>query len=133
MPSVPIEMPSEMEIVFTSIGVPPAWRMPSITRCARARCEKLQGMVPIHSWATITSGFLRSSASYPTACRYERAAARSGPSTIVRLRCRMSNASAIEELLPTPSEESRWYCEGVPRAIPAIPLGRPIGPRPGDG
>ena len=66
MPSVPMEMPSEIEIVLTSIGVPPAARMPAITCCARTRWLKLQGMVPIHSCATITSGFFRSSEVTPT-------------------------------------------------------------------
>ena len=61
MPSVPMEMPSLMEMVFTSIGVPPAARMPAITRCARSRWLKLQGIVPIHSCATMTSGLRRSS------------------------------------------------------------------------
>ena len=37
IPSVPMEMPSLMEMVFTSIGVPPAARTPSITRAASAR------------------------------------------------------------------------------------------------
>ena len=35
MPVVPIETPSETEIVLNSIGVPPVSRMPSLTACAR--------------------------------------------------------------------------------------------------
>jgi hypothetical protein len=37
MPSVPIDSPSEIEIVFTSMGVPPAARTPAITRWASSR------------------------------------------------------------------------------------------------
>ena len=37
IPSVPMAMPSLIEIVFTSIGVPPAARTPAITSWARAR------------------------------------------------------------------------------------------------
>jgi len=37
MPSVPIVTPSEMAIVFTSIGVPPPARTPSLTAAARSR------------------------------------------------------------------------------------------------
>ena len=37
IPSVPIVMPSEIETVLNSIGVPPARRMPSFTCTARSR------------------------------------------------------------------------------------------------
>ena len=37
MPSVPIVMPSEIDTVLNSIGVPPARRMPSFTCTARSR------------------------------------------------------------------------------------------------
>ncbi len=37
MPGLPIVMPSEMETVLNSIGVPPASRMPSFTCSASAR------------------------------------------------------------------------------------------------
>ena len=66
MPSVPMVMPSEIETVLTSIGVPPASRMPRMTSWASSRWEKLQGMVPIQLWATMTSGLERASSSKPT-------------------------------------------------------------------
>ena len=37
IPCVPMVMPSEMEMVFSSIGVPPASLMPSFTFSARCR------------------------------------------------------------------------------------------------
>ena len=37
MPGVPIVMPSEIAMVLNSIGVPPAARMPSLTRAERAQ------------------------------------------------------------------------------------------------
>ena len=90
MPSVPMEMPSLMETVLTSMGVPPAARMPAETSAASWRWLKLQGMVPIQEWATMTRGFLRSSLVKPTDLSWERAAARPGPSTRTWLRCRGS-------------------------------------------
>ena len=65
---------------------PPARRTPSITCAASARWLKLHGIVPIHSCATITSGRPRSSRVNPTEAKYDRALARLGPSTSVRLR-----------------------------------------------
>ena len=69
MPDVPIVMPSEMAIVLSSIGVPPASRMPSLTCCASARRWKLQGIVSIQVEATPMIGFERASASKPIPCR----------------------------------------------------------------
>ena len=37
IPSVPIDIPSEIAMVLTSIGVPPASRIPDITCCANSR------------------------------------------------------------------------------------------------
>lgn len=62
IPDVPIVMPSEIAIVFSSIGVPPAARMPSFTLAASTRLLKLHGIVSIHECATPTIGFARSSA-----------------------------------------------------------------------
>ena len=62
MPGVPIVIPSEIEIVLSSMGVPPAARMPSLTFAASTRWLKLQGIVSIHECATPTIGFARSSA-----------------------------------------------------------------------
>ena len=61
MPLVPIVMPSEMAMVLSSIGVPPASRTPSLTAAARARRWKLQGMVSIQVEATPMMGLARSS------------------------------------------------------------------------
>ncbi len=80
IPSVPIDTPSETEIVLNSIGVPPAARMPSFTRWASSRWLKLHGIVSIHVVATPTSGFARSSSVKPIAFSIARAGARSGPS-----------------------------------------------------
>jgi len=60
MPSVPMVMPSVIEIVLTSIGVPPAARMPCMTLSASFRWFQLQGMVPIQLWATPIWGRERS-------------------------------------------------------------------------
>ena len=47
IPSVPIDTPSDTAIVLNSIGVPPAARMPSLTRSASSRWLKLHGIVSI--------------------------------------------------------------------------------------
>ena len=65
-PVVPIETPSETEIVLNSIGVPPAARMPSFTCSASTRWLRLHGIVSIQVVATPTSGFARSSSVKPT-------------------------------------------------------------------
>ena len=63
MPLVPIVMPSEIAIVLSSIGVPPAARMPSLTFAASARRWKLHGIVSIHVEATPMIGLASASSS----------------------------------------------------------------------
>ena len=63
IPAVPIVIPSEIAIVFSSIGVPPASRMPSLTWAASARRWKLHGIVSIHVEATPMIGFASASSS----------------------------------------------------------------------
>src|SRR5205085_9806271 len=63
----------------------PAARIPSLTRSASRRRWKLHGIVSVQVLATPTIGLARSSAVKPIPYRYARAAARSGPSRIVRL------------------------------------------------
>ena len=63
MPAVPIVIPSEIAIVLSSIGVPPAARTPSLTAAARARRWKLHGIVSIHVDATPTIGLASASSS----------------------------------------------------------------------
>src|SRR5262245_41938711 len=92
IPSVPIAMPSVTEIVLNSIGVPPLARMPSAAFWASLRWLLLHGVSSIQQCATPTSGRDRSSSVKPTARKYERAAARSAPSSSARLLCRGSNA-----------------------------------------
>ena len=56
-------IPSEIAIVFSSIGVPPAARIPSLTFAASARRWKLHGIVSIHVLATATIGLASASSS----------------------------------------------------------------------
>ena len=85
MPSVPIETPSDTDTVLNSIGVPPAFWMPTFTCFARSRWLMLHGMVSIHVVATPTMGFARASSSKPMALSMARAGARSGPSVMTAL------------------------------------------------
>ena len=65
IPLVPIVIPSEIATVLSSIGVPPAARMPSLTFAASARRWMLHGIVSIHVEATPTIGLLSASSSKP--------------------------------------------------------------------
>ena len=65
MPAVPIVIPSEIAIVLNSIGVPPAARIPSLTRAASVRRPKLQGIVSVQVEATPMIGLASASASKP--------------------------------------------------------------------
>ena len=65
MPGVPIVIPSEIAIVLSSIGVPPASRMPSLTLADNARRWKLHGIVSIQVLATATIGLESASSSKP--------------------------------------------------------------------
>src|SRR5438309_2633601 len=94
MPSVPIETPSETAMVLNSMGVPPAARMPALTRSASRRWLKLQGMVSIQLCPTPMSGLARSSRVKPIACSMERAGARSSPS-VSRALCRFSGEAPL--------------------------------------
>jgi hypothetical protein len=91
IPSVPIETPSETEIVLNSIGVPPASRIPRFTCWASMRWLRLQGIVSIQFVATPTSGFARSSSVKPVPFSIARAGARSGPSVSAAL-CRLAGS-----------------------------------------
>ncbi len=86
MPEVPIETPSETEMVLNSIGVPPAARIPSFTCLASTRWLRLHGIVSIHVVPTPISGFARSSSVKPTPFSIARAGARSTPSVRKELR-----------------------------------------------
>ncbi len=80
IPCVPMVMPSLIATVLNSMGVAPASRMPRCTCSASRRRVKLQVIVSVQVLATPTIGRARSASEYPTAFRYERARARSGPS-----------------------------------------------------
>ncbi len=66
MPSLPIEMPSEMVMVLKMIALPP----PVLTPCSDSRASlsmcMLQGVTSLQVEAMPTSGFLKSSALKPT-------------------------------------------------------------------
>src|SRR3989338_3497266 len=88
MPSVPMEMPSETEIVLNSIGVPPAARTPAFTCSASRRKWKLHGITSIQVLAMPMSGFFRSSSVNPIPFIIARAGARLSPSRRTLL-CRL--------------------------------------------
>ena len=86
MPSWPIEMPSETEIVPNSIGKPPAARTPSLAALASRASDRLHGVISFHDEAMPTCGLSTSSSVMPTARSIARAGARRSPSVTSVLR-----------------------------------------------
>ena len=86
MPSWPMEMPSETEIVPNCIGKPPAACTPSLADRARRSSDRLQGVISFQLEATPIWGLGKSSSDIPTARSIPRAAARSRPSVTSELR-----------------------------------------------
>src|SRR5581483_11022065 len=137
MPLVPIETPSETEIVLNSIGVPPASRMPSLTAFARKRWLRLHGIVSIHSCATPTSGFARSSSLKPTAFSIARAGARSTPSVraaLLRLAGSVGWSYTLKALASfAPMNEQVECLDGDPAQAGRVACSRGVGSLAGDG
>ena len=67
MPSWPIEMPSETEMVPNSNGKPPASNTPSRTALASRLSDRLQGVISFQDDATPTCDLTQSSSPMPTA------------------------------------------------------------------
>ena len=80
IPSWPIEMPSETEIVPNCIGKPPASITPFLEAFAKRSSDKLQGVISFHEETIPICGLTQSSSPIPTARNMPRAGARSKPS-----------------------------------------------------
>ena len=80
IPSWPIEIPSETEIVPNCIGNPPASRTPCFEALAKRSKDKLHGVISFHDEAIPICGLTQSSSPIPTARNIPRAGARSNPS-----------------------------------------------------
>ena len=76
MPSWPIEMPSDTEMVPNWIGKPPALRTPSLARLASRSSDRLQGVTSFHDEAMAICGLSQSSSVIPTARSMARLGAR---------------------------------------------------------
>src|SRR4051794_34808441 len=86
MPSWPMEIPSETEIVPNSSGKPAAARTPSFAAFASRSSDRLQGVISFQLDATPICGLSQSSSVIPTARNIARAGARSMPSVTSWLR-----------------------------------------------
>ena len=86
MPSCPMEMPSETEMVPNCIGKPPPACTPSLAAMANRASERLQGVISFQLEAIPICGFEKSSSVMPTARSIPRAADRSRPSVTSTLR-----------------------------------------------
>ena len=95
IPSWPIEMPSDTEIVPNCIGKPPAWCTPSFADLAKRSSERLQGVISFHEEAMPIWALGKSSSDIPTARSIPRAAARSRPSVTSELRGFISVMSSL--------------------------------------
>ena len=81
MPSVPIEIPSEIVMVLNITALPLAWSTPAPAASANLLICMLQGVTMLQVEAMPICGFLKSSLLKPTACSMARLGARSMPST----------------------------------------------------
>ncbi len=95
MPSWPIEMPSDTEIVPNSSGYPPAACTPSFADFANRSSERLQGVISFHELATPIWGLTQSSSPIPTARSIPRDAVASRPSVTARLRGLISGSRVV--------------------------------------
>src|SRR3954454_2193736 len=120
IPSCPIEMPSETEMVPNSRGKPPPACTPFFTAFANRSSERLQGVISFQLDATPICGLAKSSSPMPTARSMPRAAALSRPSVTSRLRGLMSGESGAWDWSGMPG----CYAEGsttVPNRLMAVP------------
>src|SRR3954471_23649061 len=107
MPSCPMAMPSETEIVANSRGYPPAACTPFLTAFASRSRDRLHGVISFHEDATPIWGFAKSASCMPTARSMPRAAARSKPSVTSRERGLMSGCWDMPRRLQSPHSPER--------------------------
>jgi len=81
IPSVPIEIPSEMVMVLKITAFPPAASAPPAASRASLSICMLHGVTMLHVEAIPICDFLKSRLVNPTACSIARLGARSTPST----------------------------------------------------
>src|SRR5581483_11508316 len=91
IPSVPIEMPSEMVMVLKTTAFPPASFTPNSASNASLSMCMLHGVTMLQVDAMPTCDFLKSSDLKPTACNIARLGARSTPSTTMPLHSRCTD------------------------------------------
>ncbi len=90
MPSWPMEMPSDTEMVPNSSGNPPPAWTPFLAACARRCSDRLHGVISFQELAMPICGLTQSSSPMPTARSMPRDAVASMPSVTWRLRGLMS-------------------------------------------
>src|SRR3954469_11803821 len=95
IPSVPIEMPSEIVIVPKMTALPPASLTPTDASTASLSMCMLHGVTMLHVEAMPICDLPKSSLENPTACNIARLAARSAPSTTADeyARCKLEAAA----------------------------------------
>src|SRR3954451_18707512 len=109
MPSCPIEIPSETEIVPNSIGKPSAPRTPTLARLASLASDRLHGVISFQDEAMPTCGLRQSSSPMPTARSIPRAAARSRPS-VTMCECGLRCAGLPDALSVVTAESLNLGC-----------------------
>src|SRR3954469_22861391 len=134
MPSCPMEMPSETEIVPNSSGYPPAAWTPFFTALASRSSGRLHGVISFHDDATPICGLAKSSSPMPTARSMPRAAVFSSPSVTSRERGLRSGVLMVRSLLRRcrtldacpnrGTEQTRGPLEERPREVRACGRGR---------
>ncbi len=109
IPSVPMEMPSEIVIVPKMTGLPPAASTPVATSRASLSMCMLHGVTMLQVDAIPTCDFLKSAFENPTACSIARLAARSTPSVTILEYCRCPDLRVFMMSLPAvPAFSNDW-------------------------
>ena len=94
IPSVPMEMPSEIVMVLKMIDLPPASSAPRAEARASLSMCMLQGVTMLQVEAMPIWGLAKSASVKPTACSMARLAARSTPSVTAE-ECRQPQESFL--------------------------------------
>ncbi len=100
IPSWPMEMPSDTEIVPNCSGYPPPACTPSLAPCASRSSDRLHGVISFHELAMPICGFAKSSSPIPTARSIPRDAVASRPSVTWRERGLRSGPASVRGVCP---------------------------------
>ena len=110
MPSVPIEMPSEIVIVPNICGIAPAACAACSARVANVPNPALQGVIVLYALAIPIIGLLKSPSPKPTARNMARLGERCTPCVMVLLLMLLGMMLPLINYVDTCSALRNWCC-----------------------